>query len=132
MIYVGVLPPETAAETAADFIADNSLAADDVILFAEEEDGIVGYTALALENKGAMPPVLRIKAAKFNTDDTLEMLLRAAFSYGERRYADEVTVSFSEPADVLARLGFRQIDGQLKSRINNVVHMCRKCEDEDN
>ena len=132
MIYVGVLPPETAAETAADFIADHSLAPEDVILFAEEEDGIVGYAALTLIEKGALPPVLDIKAAKYNTEDTLEMLLRSAFSYGERRYADEVVIDFDQPADLLSRLGFRQIDGQYKSRINNVVHMCRKCEDEDN
>ena len=131
MIFVGVLPPETAAETAADFIADHSLAPDDVILFAEEEDGIVGYAALTLIDKGALPPVLDIKAAKYNSESTLEMLLRSAFSYGERRYADEVLIGFSEPGELLSRLGFRQIDGQLKSRINNVVHMCRNSGDDD-
>lgn len=132
MIYVGVLPEESVRETAAEFIEKYSLSDSDTILYADEEDGIVGYTAIEIVPNGALPPTLRIKAAQYTDTAVLELMLRSAFSYGERRYADEVLIDFSQPSEVLAGLGFRQIDGQLKSRINNVVHMCRNSAEDDN
>ena len=114
-------------ETAADFISEYSLTDDDVIMYADEEDGMVGLTALRLEPGEGCERTLRILAAQYTDEDVLEMLLRGAFSYGERRFARGVLINFEQPADLLARLGFRQIDGQLRSSVENVVHMCRNC-----
>ena len=123
MIHVGVLKDRNAAK---DFIEKNALPESEVILCAEEDDVTVGFASLHIEG---YPPEARVRitAAEYGEEYILEMLLRAAFSYGERRSADEVLINFEQPEKLLASLGFRQIDGQLKSRVENVVHMCRNC-----
>lgn len=123
MIHVGVLKDRNNAK---EFIEKNALPESEVILYAEEEDGLVGFAALHMEG---FPPeaAVRVTAVDYLEEDMLEMLLRAAFSYGERRSAGTVLINFEQPEKLLASLGFRQIDGELKSRVENVVHMCRNC-----
>ena len=101
----------------------HQIPADSVILAASEDDRAVGFVALT--HKGAD---MTLCAVEYADDAVCELLLRAAFSYGERRGVRQVTAEFSEPQTVLSSLGFRLIDRQFTAGVNNVVHMCRNCE----
>ena len=120
MLHVGVLQRR---EDAADFIVKHNIGADGVILAADEDGRFVGFSAISVKNGNT-----HISAAEYDDDDVCELMLRAAVSYGERRYAQTVTTDLSEPQRVLAALGFRLIDGQMTARTDNVVHICKKSE----
>lgn len=103
-------------------IKENDLAADSIILTADDEGETVGFVAFSIEKS-----LLTICHLNANGEDAAEMLLRAAFNYGERRAVYEVESLVKEPENVFKTLGFCEKDQKFVSNITNVVHVCKNC-----
>ncbi len=123
MIHVGVLSQRGKAKS---FIDSNNIPEDDVLLYAEEGENLVGFAALR-----RVDDRLHVAALEYADEAVCELTLRAAASYAERRFIRRVTTALSQPERVLSALGFRLIDGLMETDVNNVVHMCRNCENHD-
>ena len=119
MLFVGCLTNLAEAEK---FISKTNAPSDCVVLRATENDVAVGYIALKVAED-----TVRVFSAEYGDGEICEMLLRAAVNYGERRGAEKAVAKFEIPESVSAALGFRLIDGELTTSVNNVVHMCKNC-----
>ena len=119
MLFVGCL---TNLAEADEFLSKTNVPSDCVVLRATENDAAVGYISLKVSEDA-----VTVFSADYGDDAVCEMLLRAAVNYGERRGAERVVAHFDIPKSVSAALGFRLIDGELTTNVNNVVHMCKNC-----
>lgn len=128
MIFVGCLTDKTSADK---FMSSNSITEDCVILRAEDSGETAGYAAIRMSERGGKP-VVEVHAVEYSDELVCELLLRAAVNYGERRGAQTATAAFDKPEKVMNALGFRLIDGEMSTDVNNVVHMCKSCHNNGN
>jgi len=105
-----------------DIIKEKGLLADSVILIADDEGAAVGFVAFTLDKT-----LLTVNRVEAEGEDMCELLLRAAFNYGERRGVFEVESKIREPQNVFELLGFCEKDQKFVSNIANVVHVCKNC-----
>ncbi|MBP3415317.1 MAG: hypothetical protein J6L81_08995 [Clostridia bacterium] len=109
-------------EKRLEIIDDYKLSADSVVLVARDGDDTVGFVAFLLSED-------RVIVTQMDAEDevVVELMLRAAFNYGERRFLMLVESLVKEPQRVFLALGFREKDKKFVSSVTNVVHVCKNC-----
>ena len=117
-------------EALCQYLTQNHLPEDAVILRAYENGGITGNISLTLETQpnaeGAMRAFLLINTFEYPDDFTCELMLRAAASFAFNRMIPEVRADSFLRNPIFDRMGFHDDGKYLTIATQNVVHFCKK------